>query len=160
MAKKLSYSLNLLQSIVFVALFFISNPFCANALESNDPNKVCELYGCDKGIPITGPQPSPTTRPDNPASPRPGNAAARFCAYYEDVNFGGKRGWLLQATESAYVGKKWNDRISSISCSPGCTLIAYEHQGFQGETREFPGSTPFVGADWNDRISSLRIRCQ
>ena len=58
------------------------------------------------------------------------------------------------------VGAEWNDRISSVSCRPGCELTAFEHADNRGLVRTFTGDERFVGPLWNDRISALRAQCR
>lgn len=161
MSKKLiPHSWHLTKLSVAFAIIVLSSSSPPYAKDDNDPEKVCRIYGCENGIPISGPRPSPSAIPEEPGRPKPHPVPARFCQFYEDANFQGKRDWIQLGAYNDYVGKRWNDRISSISCTPGCTLIAFEHRDFKGAAHDFAGSNPFVGVDWNDRISSMRIRCQ
>ena len=129
------------------------------------PPAACEytLQGCGRGgVEPPAPLPRGDGRIDHQRAtdlPRRGGQAVRTCRYFEHANFKGDRGYAQLGLQYGYVGRNWNDRISSVDCDPGCTLIAYEHRDFKGAVREFAGSTPFVGPDWNDRISSIRIRC-
>lgn len=89
----------------------------------------------------------------------PANIAPRTCAAFEDENYNGRR---LDAPDGAaleYVGRGWNDRISSVACAPGCRLIAYQTIVFGGARANFTGSRPSLGPVWNDRISALRVVC-
>lgn len=138
----------------------LSLPLVSFAKDDNDPEKVCRIYGCENGIPISGGGAGPPSRPEEPGRPKPRPVPVRYCQYFEHINFQGKSGWEQDRVSNGYLGKRWNDEISSLRCSPGCTLTAYEHRDFKGATQEFSGSTPFVGAGWNDRISSIRIRCR
>jgi Beta/Gamma crystallin len=81
------------------------------------------------------------------------------CVVYEHINFGGAS-LAVGPGQTPFVGQGWNDRVSSINCSPGCRLAAYEHAGYQGNRQVFAGSTPFVGQYWNDRISAAEVRCR
>ena len=83
----------------------------------------------------------------------------RTCAAFEDENYGGRR---LEAHDGAameWVGRAWNNRISSVACAPGCRLIAYHAIVFGGARANFTGARPALGPVWNDRISALRIAC-
>jgi hypothetical protein len=86
----------------------------------------------------------------------PGN-----CLYYEHQNFGGGSRGIHLGTARRYVGDDWNDRISSVSCAPGCRLKVWEHRDFAGASKSFAvgGATVYVGDDWNDRISSVKVYC-
>ncbi len=82
------------------------------------------------------------------------------CTVYEHANYGGER-WALGRNEShASVGRRWNDRISSVECRPGCVLVAHEDVNFRGRQARYEGQTRFVGPQWNDRISALRVECR
>jgi hypothetical protein len=89
----------------------------------------------------------------------PVNLAARTCAAFEDENYNGRR---LEAPDGAameWVGRQWNDRISSIACAPGCRLIAYQTIVFGGARANFTGARSRLSPVWNDRISALRVAC-
>lgn len=82
------------------------------------------------------------------------------CTVYEHAQYGGER-WVLGRNESiGNVGRRWNDRISSVECRPGCALIAHEDVDFRGRQVRYEGDTRFVGPQWNDRISALRVECR
>ncbi len=102
----------------------------------------------------------PTERPyrERPYRPEP---AQRYlgCTAHEHANFGGAR-LPLGPGEYPFVGEGWNDRISAISCTPGCRIVAYEHANFGGARQVFAGSVGFVGQFWNDRISSAQVSCR
>lgn len=51
-----------------------------------------------------------------------------------------------------------NDRLSSLRVPQGLRVILYEHDGFQGRTKEFTSDTPYVGNDFNDITSSIEIQ--
>ncbi len=94
---------------------------------------------------------------ERPYRPEP---APRFfgCVVFEHANFGGAR-LPVRPGQFSFVGEGWNDRISSIQCTPGCRMIAYEHANFGGARQGF-GTTGFVGQFWNDRISSAEVACR
>ena len=85
--------------------------------------------------------------------------SAPGCYYYADANFSGARSSIAEGESSEWVGDNWNDRISSLSCTQGCSLVAFEHIDFGGERARYTGDIPLLGSKWNDRISSLRVRC-
>jgi hypothetical protein len=90
----------------------------------------------------------------------PGRGDAQGCTYYADASFAGERAEVGDGAEIRWVGDRWNDRISSVSCAPRCTLTAYEHIDYGGASTRFSGEGRFVGPQWNDRISSLRVSCR
>lgn len=54
----------------------------------------------------------------------------------------------------------WNDKISSISITPGIEVTVYEHANFQGRSVTLTSDwTVYAWNDfWNDRISSIQVR--
>lgn len=81
------------------------------------------------------------------------------CVWYEDANFAGRRGEAQGGAHLNWVGRGWNDRISSIACHEGCRLIGSEDINYTGARRTFRGNVGALGPDWNDRISALRVAC-
>jgi hypothetical protein len=49
----------------------------------------------------------------------------------------------------------WNDKVSSISVSPGKSIVIYEHYNFKGKARVIRGNVNLRGW-WNDQASSIR----
>lgn len=99
----------------------------------------------------------PAAQPGEGAMPN--GLAARTCVAFEDENYRGRR---LEAPDGAameWVGRQWNDRISSLACAPGCRLIAYQTIVYGGARANFTGARPALGPVWNDRISALRVIC-
>lgn len=88
-------------------------------------------------------------------------APPESCLYYEHANFGGASRGIPLGVARPYVGDDWNDRISSVSCAPGCRLQTWEHRDFVGASKSFSTGavTSYVGDDWNDRISSVKVVC-
>jgi hypothetical protein len=83
----------------------------------------------------------------------------RGCAYFENADFAGRRGELREGASAEWVGRAWNDRISSVACHSGCRLIGYVDINYGGQRRNFSGAVAELGADWNDRISAMRAVC-
>src|SRR5262245_485920 len=81
------------------------------------------------------------------------------CTVYHDVNYGGRSAVLGGGAAWNYIGDAFNDKVSSIRLTRGCTFTAFEHKEFGGRSRVFSANTTFVGADWNDRISSAKCSC-
>lgn len=81
------------------------------------------------------------------------------CEMYEHVSF---RGRVLPMTPGQAVsfrgGQFWNDRVSSVRVSPGCSLVVYQHTRMGGASEEFFRSARAIGG-WNDQISSAECIC-
>jgi len=75
---------------------------------------------------------------------------------YNDVGFKGKFQCLSQP---GYYDVGYNDAISSIALSPGCTLTVATDGGLQGKTTDFTTTAEWVGDDFNDQISSVKLTC-
>ena len=91
---------------------------------------------------------------------RGGGSPVPACTVYEHADYAGER-WALGRNDSqAFVGRRWNDRISSVECRPGCALVAHEDANYRGRQIRYEGRTRFVGPQWNDRISAFRVDCR
>lgn len=71
---------------------------------------------------------------------------ANYVVYNEDAN-------------ASYVGDWWNDKISSVSVMPNCSLTLFEHDYFSGAHVVYRGYVDYVGRWWNDRASSYTCYC-
>lgn len=120
--------------------------------------KLWRLRGIAAGVALTTCLGCAVPVPAQPGRGRDG--APRICTYFEHADFQGRRGRAGEGQVVAWVGREWNDLISSIECHPDCALEGFEHIDYGGERRRFPGRTPFVGPAWNDRISALRVICR
>lgn len=97
--------------------------------------------------------------PPRPYAPPVQRYAPVGCVYYEHRDFQGASFSVQGSTASNYIGDQWNDRISSIACSPGCSVTVWEHANYGGQAWRVGGSVPWVGQYWNDRISAFDQRC-
>ena len=88
-------------------------------------------------------------------------AGPRFygCIAFEHADFGGAQLPVQANSSIGFLPGFWNDRISSLTCAPGCEITTFEHANFRGRRQTWGGSVPFVGREWNDRISSIAIQC-
>jgi pimeloyl-ACP methyl ester carboxylesterase len=92
--------------------------------------------------------------------PPPGAEQARF---YEHVEFDGES--FAAASNAAFVGWEWNDRLSSVHVPAGQTVVLYEHAEFGGESLTLTADEPDLrrhpgpGADgtWNDVVSAVQV---
>jgi len=84
----------------------------------------------------------------------------RGCVFYQEANFQGDRGQILEMEDRDVLGDRWDDRISSVRCASSCRLFAYERLDYRGERQLFTGSVPSIGEGWDDKISSMRVTCR
>ena len=82
------------------------------------------------------------------------------CWYYSEANFQGARAEIVGGDAAASLGEQWNDKISSLTCHPLCTLTAFDEPDQAGSQKKFTGDVRFVGDAWNDRISAVSVTCR
>ena len=56
----------------------------------------------------------------------------RGCVFYQEANFQGDRGQILEMEDRDVLGDRWDDRISSVRCASSCRLFAYERLDYRG----------------------------
>jgi len=82
------------------------------------------------------------------------------CVMFEHVNFRGRSIEMAPDDSVSFRGGQfWNDRVSSVLVSRGCTLIAYEDTRMGGRSIEIRRRARDLGGYWNDRISSAECVC-
>ena len=87
------------------------------------------------------------------------NNTVRQCMVFQHADFQGRSFSVKRNKETAYVGNKMNDQISSVKVPSNCRLIAYEDADFSGSSREFRTNS-LLGKHWNDKISSFECNCR
>jgi hypothetical protein len=100
------------------------------------------------------------TAPASASEPAAKGGSARGCWYYGEANFEGPRAEIVEGSAAATLGVDWNDKISSLTCHPLCTLIAYDGENQSGAKKSFNGDVRSVGDAWNDKISSMTVSCR
>ncbi|HEY5720690.1 MAG TPA: hypothetical protein VIT45_00050 [Allosphingosinicella sp.] len=103
---------------------------------------------------------APAAAPAGAAEPAAKAGSGRGCWYYGDANFQGPRAEIVEGAGPASLGPDWNDKISSLTCHPLCTLTAYEGENQTGARKNFNGDIRAIPAAWNDKISSMTISCR
>ena len=81
------------------------------------------------------------------------------CTFYADPGHRGQSVTVSEGEDGSWVGNRWNDRISSFTCRPGCAAEIFEHIRFGGHRTELI-SVHALDPWWNDRISSIRVTCR
>jgi Peptidase inhibitor family I36 len=92
-----------------------------------------------------------------PAAP----PAATVCAtFYADANLKGATLVSMgPADNSQTVPATFNDVMSSVAVSPGCTVMAYADGNYGGQVVTFTQTTEIVPASMNDQMSSYKCTC-
>lgn len=84
----------------------------------------------------------------------------KACEMYLHHKFTGPRYLVYQGAEVGFVGKTWNDQVSSVKVPAGCHLKVYLHSRFKGFDKTYtPGTYSYIGNSWNDNISSVKCIC-
>ena len=78
---------------------------------------------------------------------------------YEHSNQEGAVYEISHGASTSYIGGSWNDKVSSIVVSPGCTLTLYEHSSFTGREGQFTGTSNQLVSFWNDQVSGYKCDC-
>ena len=96
------------------------------------------------------PNPDPTPAPD----PTPEPPASGAVCFYEDNNYGGAS--FCAEADSPWVGRAWNDRVSSLKVQEGYAVELFVDVNYGGAAKTFSADTPALGS-FNDQPSSFRI---
>lgn len=108
------------------------------------------LMGCGGGS-------SSSAAPATPATP----AAPTVCAtFYDDAQL---KGATLVSTgptdNSPTVPAEFNDKMSSVAVTPGCTVLAYPDGNYGGAPTTFTETANTVPGPINDQMSSYKCSC-
>ncbi len=105
------------------------------------------------------------------------SAAEAGCSVYQHRDYGGAR-WGLGSRDELQMGggepmgktgdgriyyqPSWNDQVSSLKVTPGCTLTLWQHAGTSGGGATFTANKnyKYVGSSWNDQASWAYCYCQ
>jgi hypothetical protein len=92
-----------------------------------------------------------------PAAP----AAPTVCAtFYADANLAGATLVSMGPTDdSPTVPANFNDVMSSVAVTPGCTVMVYTDGAFGGQEVTFTQNAETVPAAMNDNMSSYKCAC-
>lgn len=114
-------------------------------------------------------------------------ASARVCAVlgehhapsYSSESLFVRAGEHISALQSRYRydGRTWDNAVSNVQVSPGCTLVAYRHENFNRDWRtgallngfrfsvsqdsyQYYSRTENLYGQYNDTVSSVRCYCR
>jgi hypothetical protein len=104
-----------------------------------------------------GAGPAPAVASAAPAAP----AAQTVCAtFYADAALKGATLVSLGPTDnSPTVPAAFNDAMSSVAVTPGCTVSAYADGNYGGQEVTFDKTAELVPPSMNDQMSSYKCSC-
>jgi hypothetical protein len=96
-----------------------------------------------------------------PAAPAASPAAPTVCAtFYDDAQLKGPTLVSMgPADNSPSVPATFNDKMSSLAVTPGCTVMVYADGNYGGQEVTFTQTTETVPASINDQMSSYKCTC-
>ncbi len=94
-------------------------------------------------------------RPDRPDRPPSGSLPGDVC-FYSGTDYSGSRFCMDDGDMTPYVGRAWNNRISSIRNPQGLRVTVCDDAGYD-ICRTYRTSARSLGS-FNNAISSIRIR--
>jgi hypothetical protein len=108
------------------------------------------VAGCGGGSTDAAPAAAPAAPP-----------AATVCAtFYADANLKGATLVSMGPTDnSPTVPATFNDVMSSVAVSPGCTVMAYADGNYGGQVATFTQNAEVIPASMNDQMSSYKCTC-
>ena len=87
-----------------------------------------------------------------------GNAPRDGVCFYTDAGFRGEEFCAGRNDRRRYVGKRYNDRISSIRLFGRARLIVYEDDDFDGDRRIITRDVANLAGTFNDKITSFEVK--
>jgi hypothetical protein len=94
------------------------------------------------------------------AAPAAASAPTVCATFYADGNLKGATLVSMGPTDnSPTVPPAFNDVMSSVAVTPGCTVIAYADGNYGGQEATFTQTTESVPASINDQMSSYKCTC-
>ena len=95
--------------------------------------------------------------PVAPAAPPAPSVCATF---YDDAQLKGPTLVSMGPTDdSPTVPATFNDKMSSLAVTPGCTVMVYADGNYGGQEVTFTQTTEVVPASINDQMSSYKCTC-
>lgn len=85
--------------------------------------------------------------------------SAGSCTAFADPDYGGSALRVQDGQPLEWVGRSWDNRLSSVACAPGCRFIAYQHINYGGPRASFDGAFARLGEVFDNRISAARVVC-
>jgi len=103
-------------------------------------------------------EPEPLRRRDA-GQQAPPPVSAGSCTAFADPDYGGAALRVQDGQPLEWVGRAWDNRLSSVACAPGCRFLAYQHINFGGPRASFGGAFARLGEVFDNRISAARVTC-
>ncbi len=105
----------------------------------------------------------------------PAFAAGPGCTIFQHRGFGGAHWFLHNGDDMLMIQPPelgtsdgihrfiykadWNDQVSSVKVSPGCTLTMWEDVNKGGAHFTARHDHEYLGDNWNDRVSEAECTC-
>ena len=74
--------------------------------------------------------------------------------FYADAHYQGQSTAVKGTTD--YIGRRMNDKVSSVKCDGECALLVFEHSNYEGQSRLYDGSQRDL-SNFNDKLSSALV---
>ena len=74
--------------------------------------------------------------------------------FYADAHYQGQSTAVKGTTD--YIGRRMNDKVSSVKCDGECSLLVFEHSNYEGQSRLYDGSQRDL-SNFNDKLSSALV---
>jgi len=93
------------------------------------------------------------------------HASWPICGFlHEHSNYGEPTYMASVGANVSYFGESFNDKASSLTVTPDCTLELWEDSDYRWSSLTFNGGSagfflPWIGESWNDRVSSFKCTC-
>jgi hypothetical protein len=95
-----------------------------------------------------------------PAAPAAATAPTVCATFYADEHLKGATLVSMGPVDNgATVPGSFNDAMSSVAVTPGCTVMGYGDANYGGQEVTFTETTETVPAAFNDQMSSYKCTC-
>lgn len=123
------------------------------ALQSNSSAPVAASESTEEDAADTG---GAQANPDSTSNTAVARKAAGTVCFFEHTEYRGAS--FCGASDVAWVGTVWNDRMSSVRVPAGTQVELFFDVNFNGRSVKLVGDTPnLVGLNFNDFASSFRV---
>ncbi len=76
---------------------------------------------------------------------------------YEHKDYGGKGNCFNIGTDQSWIGKDWNDKVSSVKVTGTAAISLWQHKDYGGYKDNYESSSSWIGKNRNDEYSSFKV---